>query len=43
MYSFLCNMWYFRNIDAEKLNTYVPNFISQEQADEIIKLFQIEE
>lgn len=43
MYSFLCNMWYFRKIDTEKLNTYVPNFISQAQADEIVKLFQIEE
>jgi hypothetical protein len=36
-------MWYFRKISADKLNTYVPNFISQKQADEIVKLFQIEE
>jgi hypothetical protein len=34
-------MWYFRKIDVEKLNTYVPKFISQEQANEIVKLFQI--
>lgn len=41
MYSFILNQWILRKIDAEKVQSYVPKWINQEQADTIIAAPQI--
>jgi hypothetical protein len=36
MYGFINNMWIMHRIDTAKVQTYVPKFITQEEADTII-------
>lgn len=36
MYEFIRNQWIMGKIDALKVQSYVPRYITQEQADEII-------
>lgn len=36
MYAFILNQWVMRKIDAVKVQSYVPKYITQEQADTII-------
>lgn len=36
MYQFLLNMWMLNKIDERKLQTYVPKYITQEQANNIM-------
>jgi hypothetical protein len=41
MYNFILNQWIMRKIDVEKVQSYVPKWIKQEQADTIIATPQI--
>ncbi|AKL95028.1 hypothetical protein CACET_c15790 [Clostridium aceticum] len=41
MYGFILNMWIMRRIDQVKVLSYVPTFISQEEANMIIATPQI--
>lgn len=34
-YAFLLNQWMFNGMDEETLNSYVPRFISAEEAEKI--------
>ena len=36
MYAFVLNMWVMRKIDAAKVQSYVPRYITQEEADMIL-------
>lgn len=36
MYSFILGQWKMGKIDEAKVQSYVPKYITQEQADEII-------
>ncbi len=36
MYAFILNQWVMKKIDAAKVQTYVPKYITQEQADTIL-------
>lgn len=36
MYSFILNQWVMRKIDAAKVQSYVPKYITQEQANTIL-------
>jgi len=36
MYQFILNMWVMRKINADKVQSYVPRFITQEEADMIL-------
>jgi hypothetical protein len=36
MYGFIYNMWVLGKIDASKVQSYVPKFITQEEADTIL-------
>ena len=36
MYSFILNMWVNRKIDATKVQSYVPKYITQEECDMIL-------
>lgn len=36
MYNFIKGQWVMGKIDAEKVYSYVPRYITQEQADEIV-------
>lgn len=35
-YAFLLNQWMFNGMDEETLNSYVPRFISAEEAEKIM-------
>lgn len=41
MYGFILNMWVMRRIDQAKVLSYVPTFISQEEANIILATPQI--
>jgi hypothetical protein len=41
MYNFILNMWVMRRIDAQKVQSYVPKYISQNEADMILATPQI--
>lgn len=41
MYNFILNMWVMRRIDQAKVLSYVPTFISQEEANMILATPQI--
>ena len=43
MYNFILNMWIMRRIDATKVQSYVPTFITQIQCDMIFATPQLEE
>lgn len=36
MYPFILNMWIMQKIDAEKVQSYEPKFITQEEVDMIL-------
>lgn len=36
MYAFILNMWIMRRIDEAKVQSYVPRFITQDEADMIL-------
>lgn len=36
MYGFIQNMWVLGKIDAAKVQSYVPKYITQEEADTIL-------
>jgi hypothetical protein len=42
-YTFLLNLWIMRKITAEKLHTYVPTYITEEEYQMIIATPQIPE
>lgn len=41
MYQFILNQWVLGKIDAEKVQSYVPKWITQEQAETIISTPQL--
>jgi hypothetical protein len=41
MYNFILNQWVLGKIDASKVQSYVPKWIKQEQADAILATSQI--
>lgn len=41
MYQFILNQWILGKIDADKVQSYVPKWITQEQADTIIATPQV--
>lgn len=41
MYQFILNQWILGKIDAEKVQSYVPKWITQEQAETIISTPQL--
>ena len=41
MYQFILNQWILGKIDAEKVQSFVPKWITQEQADTIIATPQV--
>ena len=41
MYSFILNMWIMRKIDAVKVQSYVPKYITQAEADMILATPQV--
>jgi hypothetical protein len=41
MYNFILNMWIMKRIDAAKVQSYVPIYISQEEANMILATPQI--
>ena len=41
MYQFILNQWILGKIDAEKVQSYVPKWIDQEQAETIISTPQL--
>jgi hypothetical protein len=43
MYNFILNMWIMRRIDATKVQSYVPTFITQIQCDMILATPQLDE
>jgi nitrogen fixation protein len=42
MYQFIRNMWIMRRINTNQVQAYVPKYITQEQAEEIISQAQIQ-
>jgi len=40
MYKFILNQWILGKIDAAKVQSYVPTWITQEQADAILAMEQ---
>lgn len=36
MYGFILNMWVMNKISAEKVQSYVPKYITQQEADAIL-------
>ena len=36
MYGFILNMWVMKRLDEEKIQSYVPKFITQEEVDMIL-------
>jgi site-specific recombinase XerD len=36
MYGFILNMWVMRKIDEPKVQSYVPKYITQDEADMIL-------
>jgi hypothetical protein len=36
MYGFILNMWIMKKVTAEKVQSYVPKYISQEECDMIL-------
>lgn len=36
MYGFILNMWVMKKIDAAKVQSYVPKYITQTEADAIL-------
>lgn len=43
MYTFILNQWIMRKIDAAKVVSYSPKWITDEQADDIIATPQVAE
>lgn len=43
MYSFILSMWYMRKINADKVRSYVPFYITHQEADVILATPQIEQ
>lgn len=43
MYSFILSMWYMRKINADKVRSYVPFYITQQEANAILATPQIEQ
>lgn len=43
MYGFILNMWIMRRIDAAKVQSYVPRYITQQECDMILATPQLEE
>jgi hypothetical protein len=43
MYNFILNQWIMRNIDAMKVNSYVPKWITSGQATTILATPQVAE
>jgi hypothetical protein len=41
MYNFILNMWVMKKIDAVKVQSYVPKYITQNEADSILATPQI--
>jgi hypothetical protein len=41
MYGFILNMWIMRRIDQAKVQSYIPIYITQEEADMILATPQI--
>ena len=41
MYNFILNMWTMKRIDAEKVNSYVPKWIDEQQALDILATTQV--
>lgn len=41
MYNFIKNQWIMRKIDEAKVRSYVPKYITEEQANEIIATPQV--
>jgi hypothetical protein len=41
MYQFILNQWILGKIDAEKVQSYVPKWITQEQAETILATQQV--
>lgn len=41
MYNFILNMWVMRRIDQARVQSYVPIFITQEEANMILATPQI--
>lgn len=41
MYNFILQQWVMRKIDATKVNSYVPKWITVEQADTIVATPQV--
>ena len=41
MYQFILNQWILGKIDADKVRSYAPKWITQEQADTIIETPQV--
>lgn len=43
MYQFILTQWIMRKIDADKVQSYVGKWITQDQADEILATPQVPE
>ena len=43
MYNFILSMWFMKKVNADKVNSYVPFFITQAEADAILATPQYEE
>jgi len=41
MYQFILNQWILGKIDADKVQSYVPKWITQEQAETILATPQV--
>lgn len=41
MYNFILNMWVMKKIDVAKVQSYVPKYITQNEADSILATPQI--
>lgn len=41
MYAFILNMWVMGRIDAAKVQSYVPKYITQQEADAILATPQV--
>jgi len=41
MYTFILNMWVMKKIDAVKVQSYVPKYIPQAEADAILATPQV--
>lgn len=39
MYNFILNMYIMGKIDKDKIQLYVPKFITQQEADDILNIY----